>query len=464
MPAPRIAGLCLGGLGVLGLLALGGCKDHRPASEARPSVERAPTSGPDGARPGSTPAPPSGTHPASPPIPAPDCAPPIGTWYLHLSDIHLGASALTQEADGDTSVALWDATKAAIRERIGGRNPPDFILYTGDLPDHAPDRGELHTRNITAVLADLEQLAGTIPLLYLPGNNDSLDWDYASFTSAAGETALSAAGWDGPTLNLAVEPGANANLGYYSAVPLPGLRVVALNTVLMSSAYPCAHQGDAAGTCEDQQNQEVEAELGWLAEQLETADEAGQKVLVAMHIPPGVDAYQSPKRMWNERAWDDKLLATLAASPAPIVGLAFGHTHVDELRRLYAGGETDELLALALSAPGITPGHGNNPGFKAVSLDAGLALADALTWYASAPDSAAPVYAYADDGCYHYTEVFGCTVGSLADCLAGEPACAVAEAMNTIYTVKHGPPGHATAPGVDVRPAPAAPVSCASAP
>lgn len=391
------------------------------------------------------------------------CAAPRGSWYLHLSDVHLGTTVTSQDPSGDTSAPLWEATKAALRERIASANPPRFILYTGDLPDHAPDHGDPHTTNIEAVLTDLKALAGSIPLIYLPGNNDSLDWDYASFTSAAGQTPLTAAGWPGPTLNTPSR--GDAAQGYASASPVPGLRVVALNTVMFSASYPCSHQPkDSAGACSDSQTKEVTAQLDWLEAELKAAGEAKDKVLLAMHIPPGVDAYSSPKTMWKDSSWQDRFLQLIDQSPATIVGLSFGHTHLDELRRLYDA--SGELELVALSAPGITPGHGNNPGFKAVWYDEDFMIQDALTWYASASGPEAGDFEYGPNNCYRYRDVFDCGQQDLKTCLGAKDVCALNARMDQIYKVKRGvfeagaPGYYATAPGIEVRPGDAAPASC----
>src|SRR6185436_2681798 len=61
------------------------------------------------------------------------CEAPRGTWYLHLSDLHLGASVAVQTERGDTSAPLWRAAQDAVGRWLR-QSPPAFILYTGDLP------------------------------------------------------------------------------------------------------------------------------------------------------------------------------------------------------------------------------------------------------------------------------------------------------------------------------------------
>ncbi len=320
--------------------------------------------------------------------------------YLHLSDVHLDTSG----ASDDTDLALWKITREELESILTGPAAPRFVLYTGDLPGHygeAPDSRDgglvpsqvpAHDENVRKVLADLHGLvAGTgIPLLYAPGNNDSLAGDYFSFADVERKTPFELVPGDGyPALN-ASQPCGEApcmvsnprpDLGFYSARPVAGLRVVALNTIILGETY---HPADgltqaAAG----------DAELDWLEGQLGDAARSGEKVLLAMHIPPGVDAYavsenekkgnqDKPTSMWTRQpegasgaadreAWLDRFLDLVAAHTGAVVGVAYGHTHEDELRRLHD--PSGKVVEIAVSAPGITTNHGNNPGFKLVSYD-----------------------------------------------------------------------------------------------
>jgi hypothetical protein len=143
------------------------------------------------------------------------------------------------------------------------------------------------------VLSDLRDLAAGsgIPLLYMPGNNDSLAGDYFSFADGAGKTSLSLVpDADYPAVNASQPCGSppclvsnpRPDLGFYSARPVDGLRVVALNSVILGREY---HEVDGVS-----QLDAGNAQLDWLEGELD--DAAGrEKVLIAMHIPPGDDAY-----------------------------------------------------------------------------------------------------------------------------------------------------------------------------
>jgi len=172
-----------------------------------------------------------------------------------------------------------------------------------------------------------------------------------------------------------------SGLGYYSARPVDGLRVIALKSVILGREY---HEADGVS-----QEDAGDAQLDWLAGELADA-EGNEKVLLAMHIPPGSDAYavshesaetsmwtrdpqaanspgegagapaaaspEAPAEAATETAeepapppaedWLDRFLDLMAAHRDTVVGLAYGHTHLDELRVC--------LFALAVAAvPGL---------------------------------------------------------------------------------------------------------------
>lgn len=388
--------------------------------------------------------------------------------YLHLSDVHLDTSG----ASKDTDLGLWKITKEELRAILTGPDAPSFVLYTGDLPGHyeaapcrcdgglAPSQVPAHDENVRKVLADLHDLVADtgIPLLYTPGNNDSLAGDYFSFTDSDGETPFSLVSADDgyPALNASTPCGdapclvsnPRPELGFYSARPVAGLRVIVLNTIIMSRKY---RQVDGFT-----QTDAGDAQLDWLAGQLEDASRAGEKALLALHIPPGRDAYavsegRSDTSMWtrcpdggqpggSEAAWLDRFLDLVAAHSATVVGLAYGHTHEDELRRLHD--RSGNVTEIAVSAPGITTTHGNNPGFKRVTYDPETKeLLGFETFYTH---SAKRDWSSWGDEYYTFSELYGCADGStILECLTSPgyaDTAAVDRILRSYYTVMNGPP------------------------
>ena len=400
--------------------------------------------------------------------------------YLHVSDVHLDLSGTTS----DTDPQLWAITKEKLKSILDGPEAPAFVIYTGDLPGHydcqqhppedpnphcALEASQVpsHNANVETVLADLHDLvAGAgIPLLYMPGNNDSLAGDYFSFTDRAGKTPLSLVSGDHyPAVNAQAPCGSppcmvsdpDPGLGFYSARPVAGLRVIALNSIILGRNY-----FSVDGTTQlDAGN----AQLDWLAGELADA-EGREKVLIAMHIPPGNDAYavshgKAETWMWARHPggegdrqrdhlehWLDRFLDLVAAHGDTVVGLAYGHTHMDELRRLHdrAGG----VIEVAVAAPGVTTNHGNNPGFKLVTYDRdSKELLDFVTFYTRRGNSTW------GDRQYSFAELFGCAGQSILACLTSARYAdteAVDQVMDTFYTVMNGPPSYDVQSGIEIE-------------
>jgi hypothetical protein len=400
--------------------------------------------------------------------------------YLHLSDVHLDVSG----ASSDTDPQLWAITKAKLAAILGGAAPPAFVLYTGDLPghydceDHPPDdpnpncrldpsQVPAHTTNAETVLQDLHDLVAgrAIPLLYVPGNNDSLAGDYFSFTDRAGRNLLTLVPDERYPAVHASRPcgrppctvsAPHPSLGFYSVRPVEGLRVIALNSIVLGRKYV-----EVDGTT---QLAAGNAQLVWLTREL--ADAAGsEKVLIAMHIPPGNDAYavshgKTETWMWARHPdgegdqprehlehWLDRFLDRVAAHPDTVVGVAYGHTHMDELRRLHD--RTGAVTEVAISAPGITTNHGNNPGFKLVTYDGETKeLLDFVTFYTRRGNAA-----WGDEH-YLFSALFDCAGQSMLACLSSDRYAdtpAVAQVMDGFFTVMNGPPSYATGSGIEVE-------------
>ncbi|MEM7429901.1 MAG: hypothetical protein AAF441_27855, partial [Pseudomonadota bacterium] len=201
----------------------------------------------------------------------------------------------------------------------------------------------------------------------------------------------------------------NLAKGYYSVYPLgapagagtsPNLRVVTLNSVIFNPNY-----GGFTGTCvspsvrQDDANGQIE----WLRGELQAARDAGHKVLIAMHVPPGVNGYGSwhnPDAIvtnWKRKLdytgsdaklaiyrgqWVQKVYLQLVAEYADeIVGTLSSHTHLNGIRRLRDC--SGKMTELDLSIPAVTTDHGSNPALKLFSYDSGFELTGNNTHYAS---------------------------------------------------------------------------------
>lgn len=394
--------------------------------------------------------------------------------FLAVSDVHLNANAGSIKVSGhhigDTDTTLWDFTKAKINTVISNENPK-FMIYLGDLPAHYDPSVNLdnnHRKDLGKVLHDLREIAqaANIPFLYAPGNNDGIDGDYSPFTNAVDSTPFDmdvghAEDW--PMIMPQSDPGTDPpvlgnteylDLGFYSAYPLgkqAGLRAIVMNTVIFNNAK--YNQYDSTAMLKDARTQ-----FTWLEAELESAASHQEPVMILMHIPPGLDGYGTEKEQHNAYMWRNLKLASgelilnhfidLVTNPKyNITSMFYSHTHMDEIRILH-GTKDESVDRLAVSLPGITPGHNNNPGFKTVTYDPakGFAAVDFQTYY-SAFFPNHTVQAYGDTTTYTFRASYGYTgTGTMWDAIKGigtpNPdlgfdSTAVAKGMNNTYQVHH---------------------------
>lgn len=361
--------------------------------------------------------------------------------FLAVADIHLDRTATSVAYGQDTGRVLWRLARDEMAALLSGAHPPRFALFLGDLPVHqAKEHGNpvRHRADIQEVLGGLARLAHDhwVAMVYVPGNNDSLAGDYCPF-SQGGRSPLSLSpgqGWPLAGGHGACDPGAgnrpcilseDEQWGWFSAYPLAddgsdgsggsdraSLRVVALNTVILSTATYCDDE------LADAERREVaERELAWLEDQLADAERRGERVLVAMHVFPGRDGY-SGKLAWRALEKDgetiqDRFLATLLRHREVVAAVMTAHSHTEEIRRLCdrEGPCEQDLFGVALSAPGVTPLHDNNPGIKLVAYGPSFAPVDFETSY-TRPDG---------DGwsSYSFRQVTGCPSSqkTILDCV-----------------------------------------------
>lgn len=316
---------------------------------------------------------------------------------LVISDLHLdvGKGPLAGKGQGTDSL-LWHLTRQKIEKLLKGgpgRSKPDAIICLGDLPAHTDDPA-IRKFNIVRALRDLRTMATAhaVPLFYIPGNNDALKGDYHLFDRRSFAEDTAATGY-WPMVGLSpvlTDPDApyvlNEHLyGYYSAYPFgtygkKHLRLLAMNTSLFT-----ADAVDAIGL--DAVSQYAQEQLGWLKKELGDARQRNDAVLIAMHVPPGKDAYQyndqwSPRLLYKSKevTLHQAFLQIIADHKQQVIGLISGHSHMDGIRRLY---DTAGLMTtLSFSVPGITPQYGNNPGMKLLTLSAqSFDITHAVTLY-----------------------------------------------------------------------------------
>ncbi|MFK7749237.1 MAG: metallophosphoesterase [Kordia sp.] len=330
--------------------------------------------------------------------------------FIALSDVHVDKLLKqTQFQDANkssksvSSQALWLRAKAKIESTVSAENPK-FMVFLGDLPgyDHhwpATKADKQHRRtNTHLMLENLRNLKIDIPILYLPGNNDSLEGDYHSFSNDSTNTVLKADAnksnpW--PIINsksttiTVGKPDFNSEFGYY-AVDLTDsrntLKVIALNTVIFTHSTYTDDDDVSQQNAAQQQMQWLETKLAALGKT--------DRVLLMMHIPIGLDGYKGDS-MWNTsltyngKNLHNSFLNLIEKYQPNIVGLLNGHTHLDGLRRIYktktsSNPSASDMISFSVTTPGIAVNHGNNPAFKMFTYNtANFDLLDFKTYYAT---------------------------------------------------------------------------------
>lgn len=297
---------------------------------------------------------------------APAVAAQRGETWLVVSDIHLDPFDRSPQPSApafDTNVTLFESAVAQMK-----RSAPDpaVILLPGDflMHDFAQNvpRGEGAEE---AALRTMRTIAQTLGRAFpnaqfgvALGNNDTPCGDYASSDGSAYQSELARI-W-APFVNrreaspqFATTFGRN---GYYSArLPVPGLRLVALNTVLFSSRYHgnCGRADDAA----------ADGQMAWL---VDTLAHTRARNVVMMHIPPGFDAFSTEyvgglMALPFLRAEENRrLIAALSTARDRVAYAIAGHTHQFDLRT--AGGVPVVVFG------SLSPIFGGDPTFYVLRL------------------------------------------------------------------------------------------------
>jgi hypothetical protein len=318
--------------------------------------------------------------------------------WLAVSDIHLNAfdpSVRPSSYGFDANRALFES---AVVEMKRAAPSPTLVLLPGDLLMHdfarqvrhigiTPDEAGIQTMRWIA--ATLERAFPNAQFAIAVGNNDIPCGDYKS-------------GDDGPYLAavariwapLVNRHGASrefvasfARSGYYTArLPLPGLRLAVLNTVLLSSQY--------RGNCGRSHFHAAADQLTWLSRTLRGTP-PGVRNVVMMHIPPGYDAF-STEYLHEILAWPflkRRYTAELVnALGAPRNGVAYGiagHTHRFDFR--IAGGVPIIVLG------SLSPIYDNNPAFFVLHVLPTGELRDIDTHVFDEPTQAWPNYRSFDE-------------------------------------------------------------------
>lgn len=279
----------------------------------------------------------------------------------------------------DTDFRLLKSTLTEL-STLNQQQKPAFILILGDFLAHNfPEQYQKYSSNksitdyqtftkktLQYLTYKLNQAAPNTTLYPVLGNNDSYSGNY-KITPQDFFLKDTASVFSALIKNKSAQQNFNdefPNAGYY-AVTLAknNQRLIILNSILFSTHYPMS----------DKKNKAAEEQLTWLQEQLSIAKEKQQHVLIALHIPLGIDTYLSITMRYNfiryffhplflKEPYNEKLLSLLQHYSTTIVGILPAHIHDDSFQLI--SNHTHEYFIPNSFTPSISPIYGNNPGLK----------------------------------------------------------------------------------------------------
>lgn len=294
---------------------------------------------------------------------------PVTSWPTLLSQQGDKLSTYRQ----DTNYALLKSSLTAAKE-AAKEHQVQFVLVLGDFLGHdyrklykkySQDKTragfEAFTKKTMDFIAqELGQAFPNISVYSLPGNNDTYGKDYE--LEPNGRAFRDFEGAWAPLIqvkgHVAEMQKTFKEVGYYSFLaPNSKLRFIMLNSVLFSSHNKNKNVATYAVK-----------QLNWLKDELSAAKSAQEKVIIAMHIPMGIDVYATLriKLFTLIQLWQTKYIKTfksILAEYAPEIKAIFaGHLHADWFQIVTFKDQGHEIPAIG--TPAISPLFGNNPGFK----------------------------------------------------------------------------------------------------
>lgn len=260
----------------------------------------------------------------------------------------------------------------------------NFSIFTGDLTAHDPDNqySRAFVEQAQVVVYDLlKKYVGPAPVYATLGNHDTyvqhqmipyytggplgqqFNWLYDHVSALWYQE-----GW----LPQASVEFARTHYAAYSVKRADGLRIISLDTNMWYQlnyfSYVNATEPDPFGI------------LRFLTDELQAAEDAGERAWVIGHVNSGWDGTQS---QMNPTNFFYQIVDRY--SPHVIANIFYGHTHEDEFSIFYADNATimsaETAQTVSWMAPSLTPLTNLNSGFRMYEIDsATFDVLDAYTW------------------------------------------------------------------------------------
>ncbi|KAG9390276.1 Calcineurin-like phosphoesterase [Carpediemonas membranifera] len=246
---------------------------------------------------------------------------------------------------------------------------PDLLIIGGDFGGHTALSLDEITQSIQAVTGEIKRRfphTSTFPVI----GNDDVFPDYKLDAGQLNTLANIWADWLSADELATFKTG-----GYYKREVSASLHVIVLNTLLVIPQNTMTSAATHQWT--------------WFAAELAASTGAGARVVLVMHIPPGVNGYDQTDP-WTTEDFD-AFTAIVAQYSGVISGIYAFHEHTD-LHRAFEG-------TFMLISPSVTPAFGNNPSFRTMCWDAQGGLADVIQFYLDLPRASI-------DGAAHFVKEY----------------------------------------------------------
>ncbi|MBZ5505885.1 MAG: metallophosphoesterase [Acidobacteriia bacterium] len=295
---------------------------------------------------------------------------PVERWE---DDFHSSSAAGFSQYGADTNYPLLVAVLKAAQD-YGVKQHYDYVIVTGDYLAHefkkqyqqliGNDEAAFQAfviKTMIFISRTIQASFPSLPVFGILGNNDSVCGDYRLRPGSIFLDRM-AKEWKGVASDKEAYRDFAAG-GFYAAPhpTVPNHELLILNSTFWSASY-----NDA---CSPIPTDPGSAELGWLTWKLYLLQLKKKTATLIMHIPPGIDAYNSSRSgacgpaisLWNPK-YATNFLQIIATFKSILRDGYAGHMHMDDFRviRDLAGKPFFEIH----SVPAISPNYNNNPSFE----------------------------------------------------------------------------------------------------
>ncbi|XP_071093407.1 sphingomyelin phosphodiesterase-like [Haliotis cracherodii] len=301
--------------------------------------------------------------------------------FLQLTDIHIdlmyqeGSNAICHEplccrsndgkpAAGVPGAGRWGDSRSCdsplilvdnLFQHLASKTDEfDFVIFTGDIAAHDV-WNQTRSEQITALERLVSYFDKYLPgkqVYFCAGNHDSApcnsfppdwvtgnmsqEWMYASMATQWGR-------WLPSDTKDTIMRG-----GFYTFSPFPGFRIISVNNIFcyINNWWLFINTTDPNG------------ELQWLAETLQKAEDAQEKVFILGHMPTNC-----------MKAWSWNYYNIVSRYESTIVGQFNGHTHTDEFRVYYDVANLTRPVNVAYVGGSVTPKSNKNPNYRIYTMD-----------------------------------------------------------------------------------------------